>query len=167
MTSHWYLGRENRQKFGPYSMVELKHFAVSRVLHNTDMVLEVGTRTWVEASSVLELFPKWRALSIRQPFAELIMLGKKPIEYRSWLTHIRGPVYIYACKTRGRREDYEKNDLNTEALPHGVLLGTVELVDCLENYGEFEWRMTKPQRLVNPLQVKAMPQPGFFWPFGK
>ncbi len=167
MTSRWYLAREKTQKFGPYSKVELKHFAVSRLLHNTDMLLEVGTRTWVEASSVLELFPKWRALSIRQPFAELIMLGKKPIENRRWLTHIRGQVYIYACKTRSGRDYYEENDLNPEELPHGFLVGTVELGECIEKYGEFEWSLSKPQRLVKPLPVKAMPQPGFFWPFGK
>lgn len=35
-----------------------------------------------------------RALSIRQPFAELILLGQKPIEYRSRPTNIRGRVYL-------------------------------------------------------------------------
>ena len=39
------------------------------------------------------------ALSVRQPFAEQIMLGKKKIEYRSQLTHKRGSFYIYASKT--------------------------------------------------------------------
>jgi predicted transcriptional regulator len=40
-----------------------------------------------------------RALSIRQPYAELILRGVKTIEYRSWPTRIIGqPFYIYAAK---------------------------------------------------------------------
>jgi predicted transcriptional regulator len=41
-----------------------------------------------------------RALSVRQPFAEQIMLGTKKIEYRSMKTNIRGRVYIYASLSR-------------------------------------------------------------------
>lgn len=37
-----------------------------------------------------------RALSVRQPWAELIMLGDKEIEYRNYPTDVRGIVYIYA-----------------------------------------------------------------------
>jgi hypothetical protein len=46
-----------------------------------------------------------RALSIRQPWAELIMLGRKKIEYRSRQTHIRERVYIYAGEGRSPQED--------------------------------------------------------------
>ena len=43
-----------------------------------------------------------RALSIRQPFAELILRGMKTIEYRSRPTHIIGErFWIYASKGRG------------------------------------------------------------------
>jgi hypothetical protein len=42
-----------------------------------------------------------RALSIRQPFAELILRGIKTVEYRSRATRIIGePFYIYASKGR-------------------------------------------------------------------
>ena len=37
-----------------------------------------------------------RALSIRQPHAEMILRGKKEFEYRRQTTNIRGWVYIYA-----------------------------------------------------------------------
>ena len=37
-----------------------------------------------------------RALSIKQPWAELILRGKKTIEVRSRRTHVRGRVQIYA-----------------------------------------------------------------------
>lgn len=40
-----------------------------------------------------------RALSIRQPFAELILRGMKTVEYRSRMTHIIGErFWIYASK---------------------------------------------------------------------
>src|SRR5688572_29274584 len=54
-----------------------------------------------------------RALSIRQPFAELIpstdsgqaLLGVKRIEYRSWATRLFGePFYIYAARKPDPRQ---------------------------------------------------------------
>ncbi len=45
-----------------------------------------------------------RALSIRQPFAELILLRKKTKEYRSWRTNILGErVFLYASAKGGKR----------------------------------------------------------------
>lgn len=107
-----------------------------------------------------------RALSIRQPFAEQILAGDKKIEYRSRRTHIRGRVYIYACKAPGDADSYEEAGYEVEDLLRGVLIGTVEVVDCTGEEGDFEWHLANPQRLRSPLAVEGMPQPGFFWPFG-
>lgn len=46
-----------------------------------------------------------RALSLRQPWAELIMRGEKKIEYRSFRTHLRERVYIYAGEGRYPRDE--------------------------------------------------------------
>ena len=44
-----------------------------------------------------------RALSIRQPYAELILRGVKTVEYRTRATRIVGErFYIYASKGTGR-----------------------------------------------------------------
>lgn len=110
---------------------------------------------------------KMRALSIRQPFAELIMTGDKDIEYRSRPVTLRERVYIYACKSLGPAEDYEEAGFAPAELPLGVLIGTVEIVDCTGDDGDYEWHLANPQRLKKPLPVQAFPQPGFFWPFGK
>ncbi len=40
-----------------------------------------------------------RAISIRQPYVELILQGKKWQEFRSRRTHLRGRVYLYASMT--------------------------------------------------------------------
>lgn len=46
-----------------------------------------------------------RALSIRQPFAELILRGVKTVEYRSRRTHILGErFWIYASRGKIKRE---------------------------------------------------------------
>jgi hypothetical protein len=94
------------------------------------------------------------------------MTGAKKIEYRSRPTKLRERVYIYACKTRGYPEDYEKHGFDADRLPHGMLIGTVEITNCVE-WGDFEWHLANPKRLERPLAIKAIPQPGFFWPFGK
>ena len=48
------------------------------------------------------IVPDMRALSIRQPYAELILRGIKTIEYRSRRTRIIGErFYIYAARTPG------------------------------------------------------------------
>jgi hypothetical protein len=55
------------------------------------------------------------ALSIRQPFAELILRGVKTIEYRSFATRILGQrFWIYASKGPGFRVHGSGNDLATK-----------------------------------------------------
>jgi len=44
-----------------------------------------------------------KALSIRQPWASLIMAGIKPVENRTWKTNFRGRIWIHA----GKRYDYD------------------------------------------------------------
>lgn len=47
-----------------------------------------------------------KALSIRQPWAWLILQGFKPVENRTWETMYRGPLLIHAGQTM-TRADYE------------------------------------------------------------
>jgi len=41
-----------------------------------------------------------KAITLHQPWASLITLGKKKIETRSWYTNYRGPLAIHASKSR-------------------------------------------------------------------
>ena len=69
-----------------------------------------------------------KALTICQPYAELIARGLKPIENRTWPTSYRGPLAIHAGKSREWMDD---GDL--EAYPSmvfGAVVAIVELVDC-------------------------------------
>jgi hypothetical protein len=111
-----------------------------------------------------------RALSVRQPWAELIMLGDKTIEYRNYPTDVRGVVYIYASATRyGEEEEQEMQSefsLDLDSLPRGVIVGTVEVYDCQQGpEGGYEWLLRLPARLPQPLKPKRKPEPSWYFPF--
>ncbi len=83
-----------------------------------------------------------RVLSIRQPWATLIMLGLKQFETRSWRTDYRGPLVIHAAATGGqtstdalmrleRRIGAMPTSLVEKDYPLGALLGIVQLDECL------------------------------------
>ena len=84
-----------------------------------------------------------KALSIRQPWAWLIINGGKDIENRTWPTKFRGPVLVHAANGMTRAE-YENAldplhasggeviDLPAfEDLERGGIVGSVEIVDCV------------------------------------
>ena len=113
-----------------------------------------------------------RALSIRQPHAEAIMRGVKKIEYRSRPTKIRGRIQIYASLWRYSADeesemlaDYRIKNVSSDDLPRGVLIGTVELIDCTAGDGEFEWHLRKPERAKRLRKPNKHPQPVWFNPF--
>jgi hypothetical protein len=105
------------------------------------------------------------ALSIRQPYAELIMRGVKRIEYRTQPTRKRGRVYIYASKTPGPPAEFRALGLKPGDLPTGVLIGTVEITGCNGREGYYEWTLANPQRLPEPVAPTRHPQPSWFFPF--
>ena len=113
-----------------------------------------------------------RALSIRQPHAEAIMRGVKKIEYRSSPTKVRERVYIYAslgryskCYESDRMDEYAIDDIDCDDLARGVLIGSVELVDCENGPKFFHWQLRNPERAVKMLKPKRQPQPVWFKPF--
>jgi hypothetical protein len=112
--------------------------------------------------------PSGRAISIRQPYAEQILRGKKKYEYRSMPTKIRGRVYLYASNTPGPDEHWSKLKMEPGDLPSGVIVGSVEIVDCVE-YGprDYGYRLKNPKRYRKHIKPKQHPQPCWFFPFGK
>lgn len=79
-----------------------------------------------------------KALSIKQPWASLICSGLKNIENRSWPTKLRGRIYIHASK--GWDDSWDSDQALLQiileaqleiALPHGAIIGEVEIVDCV------------------------------------
>lgn len=113
--------------------------------------------------------PSGRAISIQQPFVEEILRGLKRYEYRSRQTHIRGRVYLYASKRNGEDSRWEKLRLQPGDLPTGVIVGSVEIVDCkyFEDGDCYGYKLTNPKRYKTHLVPKTHPQPCWFFPFGK
>lgn len=76
-----------------------------------------------------------KALTICQPYAELIARGEKLIENRSWPTWYRGPLAIHAGKSRAWLGDDDEeaalHAVDVRAIPFGAVVAVAELVDCV------------------------------------
>lgn len=106
-----------------------------------------------------------KALSIRQPWAWLILNAGKDIENRTWRTNMRGRVLIHASKgmTRDEYEDADDPLWATggltiklppfEDLERGGIVGSVEIVDCVRQsdspwyQGEWGFVLRNPKLL--------------------
>lgn len=119
-----------------------------------------------------------RALSIRQPWAELILRGTKTIECRSRPTRVRERIWIYAALAPARMTPLSGAGLS--ALPRGFIVGSVDLVGCRPlartdsgaacvtiDFEGYAWILSSPERLASPRRPHQQPQPVFFYPFGR
>ncbi len=126
-----------------------------------------------------------RALSIRQPWAELILRGLKTVEARPKCTNKRGErVHIYAGLQRIEPDEEARiaaeSGIDVDALPRGVLVGSVEIVSCeplnsehsqagcfeiTEATGGFAWHLKDPRRADVLMKPSRHPQPSFFEPY--
>ena len=96
----------------------------------------------------------FKAVSVKQPYAEYIASGIKGIEVRSKPTKYRGKLLICASRD-GKPSD--------TAPGYGCTLAFVELYDCkpLSELTTEEWNRTKlPGTLIEELRVKGR---GFAW----
>lgn len=67
-----------------------------------------------------------KALSLKQPFAELILQGRKKIELRKWNTKFRGEFLIHASK---KPDEKSMKSFNFTNLPTGCIVGKATLTD--------------------------------------
>jgi hypothetical protein len=106
-----------------------------------------------------------KVLTVRQPWASLIIAGRKDVESRTRYTYHRGRLAIHA----GLQIDPE----GVRAHPHlarqleverwrGFILGTVTLVDCIDdsssewaNPGAWHWLLSNPRPYARPVPAKG------------
>ncbi len=110
------------------------------------------------------------ALTVRQPWAELIVRGVKCVELRSWNTSYRGPMWLHASKQTDSVE--EIGNLGDVFL--GGLVGEVELGAILPMTAErweawrskhldpgpyrpgfYGWVLRAPRPLPEPIPVRG------------
>ena len=70
-----------------------------------------------------------RAITIRQPFASLVVTGRKRLETRKWFTSYRGPLLIHAARSVHREPI--RGVASLEGLPLGAIVGRVHVIGCL------------------------------------
>ncbi len=89
-----------------------------------------------------------KALSIRQPYAWLVVNGYKDVENRTRPISYRGPILIHASLAPISRDEDEYiraclREVGYEILPtremeRGGIVGSAEIIDCVE-YDESPW----------------------------
>lgn len=112
------------------------------------------------------------ALSIRQPWAWLIVHGYKDIENRDWPTNFRGPLLVHAGLTMAKCH-YEQTVTDLTAaglcppdlpafhdLPRGGFVGWTRVVDCCTEHPS-PWKIEGRHGFV---LRDSRPMPFLSWP---
>ena len=110
-----------------------------------------------------------RTISVRQPYAMLLVRGGKDIENRSWSTEYRGPLLIHAGAKQMTKSDWQwikdlvkwnhergvmVPDITPADIHYGGIVGMVTLVDVVTastsgwfDPGGYGWVVTEPKVL--------------------
>ena len=121
---------------------------------------------------------KYKVLSVRQPYASLLVNGTKDVENRSRRTNFRGTVLIHASaqihevveKLSGYLQNgiplvgIEKDIMNYAAIIDGFsiiscIVGSVDIVDCIQNHpsewaekGQWHWVCANAKKFEHPIR---------------
>ena len=114
-----------------------------------------------------------KAISVRQPWAELIIQGRKTIDLRTKKVRYRGPLAIHASQVI-EKEACGRFEIDPNNLTVGAVIGVVELADILEvneddyngrvvehlnhrryKEGLFGWQFESPKELAEPQMFKG------------
>lgn len=101
-----------------------------------------------------------KVLTIKQPWATLIMQGDKRFEFRSWQTKYRGELLIHAGKGIDKEAMKRLKKYIPEDMPLGKILGKVKLVDCIRMSPEFKEMLLKEN---NEIYIKSSFQENYGW----
>lgn len=120
-----------------------------------------------------------KALTICQPYAELIACGDKRVENREWFTSYRGPLLIHAGKSRSWLDgetDEELAEAFGRKVEFGAIVARSVLVGCFHidriQAGEYDaqfpwlkthqhangtwcWVLEDVERLAEPIPYKG------------
>lgn len=107
-----------------------------------------------------------KTISIKQPWAWLIIHGGKDIENRDWYTRIRGRVAIHAGKYRPSDSELRNIEkafrvsIPRDRLQFGGIIGTVEIVNCVTDHPSRWFFGTFGFVLARPRPVRFLPCTG-------
>lgn len=108
-----------------------------------------------------------KALSVKQPWAWLIVQGIKDVENRTWKTNQRGEILVHA----GRKLDPEIEEIREwtwrrhrieipDLLPRGGIVGQVKITDCVDKHASPWFRGPYGFTLQSARSLPFLPLPG-------
>ena len=112
-----------------------------------------------------------KALTIHQPYAELIASGEKRVENRTWATRHRGHLAIHAGSSRVSLNILDV-PFDVEDVPFGAVVAVVNVAECVRfadlgcglfpgedcsryAFGPWCWVLENVQRLPEPVTVSG------------
>ena len=113
-----------------------------------------------------------KVLTIKNPWASLIVNNYKKYEFRSWKTNYRGKILIHAGLSSD--DDTMFSEYNLEYIK-GAIIGEADLVDCMlvtksfdeklkdlnakvysqNNVGLYAWKLENIKKYDKPIYVKG------------
>ncbi|CCY27538.1 putative uncharacterized protein [Acholeplasma sp. CAG:878] len=113
-----------------------------------------------------------KVLTIKNPWASLIVNNYKKYEFRSWKTNYRGKILIHAGLSSD--DDTMFSEYNLEYIK-GAIIGEADLVDCIlvaksfdnelknlntivyshEHVGLYAWKFENIKKYDKPIYVKG------------
>ena len=121
-----------------------------------------------------------KVISIQEPYATLISLGKKQIETRSWNTNYRGEIYIHASLSKNFLKEVTDEEvlmlIDNLKLNYGKIICKAKLKDCVKmtkdyikeikknkqeyilgiyEEGRYAWILEEIECLNDPIETKG------------
>ena len=84
-----------------------------------------------------------KVITIKQPWATLIVEGYKRFEFRSWKTNYRGDILIHAGKGIDKEAMERLKKYLPDEIPIGKIIGKATLTDCVPMSKEFADMLSK------------------------
>lgn len=116
-----------------------------------------------------------KVLTIKEPWATLIINGYKKYEFRSWKTNYRGKILIHAGMNLEKDMLERFKDYNLE-YEKGAIIGEAEIVDCIlvdeklnkelmninpivygrsNHVEEYAWKLENIKKYDKPIYIKG------------
>ena len=88
-----------------------------------------------------------KVLTIKEPWASLIINGYKEYEFRSFKTNYRGKILIHVGLTLEKNNAIKFNNYNLD-YGHGEIIGEAYITDCILVDEEFNQNLRKTDNVV-------------------
>lgn len=114
-----------------------------------------------------------RCLTVKNPWAYLIVHGIKDVENRTWKTNYRGSIFIHTSAQSASplevltREQFLSIDniesMNDSYFETSRIIGSVEIVDCVLNTKSIWTAINKPSSTKDEVFGESVELGGYKW----